>query len=127
VRSGVDSQEVPPSEGGGVWVPTFKDGATNPVAGLASAQAWLSQQREPNKLCIVATDGAWEGQETSTQTLQSMVQSGVQVAVFGINCDVAHRFPARTGIATMTISNAGQVGPAVGEMLVNRVRKSMHR
>lgn len=122
---GVDSQELPPSLADGVWIPTYKDGNTAPVAGLAAAQAWLSQQREPNKLCIVATDGAWDGHQTSVETLLSMRHSGVQVAVFGINTDVKRRFPDE--IATFNVQHAGQIGPVIGEMLVNRVRKSLHR
>ena len=122
---GQDSQQLPPSQGDGVWVPVMKDGNTNPVAGLASAQAWLSQQREPNKLCIIATDGAWDGHTTSVNTLLSMVSSGVQVAVFGINTDVSHRFPLE--VTTLEVSHANQIGPAIGAMLVNRIRKSVHR
>lgn len=122
---GIDSHVLPSSRADGVWVPVAKDGNTNPVAGLAAAQAWLSQQREPNKLCIVATDGAWDGHLTSVETLLSMVHSGVQVAVFGINTDVERRFPAE--ITTFNVRDASQIGPAIGQMLVNRVRKSLHR
>jgi hypothetical protein len=124
---GMDSEQLPPSKGDGMWVPIGKDGNTNPIAGLAAAQAWLSQQREPNRLCVVATDGAWDGHVACVETLTSMVHSGVTVAVFGIDCDVSGRFPERTGIATFKVEHAGQIGPAVGEMLVNRVRKSVHR
>jgi hypothetical protein len=122
---GSNSEELPPSQSDGVWVPVDKDGSTNPIAGLAAAQAWLSQQREPNKLCIIATDGAWDGQNACNEVMGSMVHGGVQVAVFGIDCDVEHRFPA--GITTLRVDDATQIGPAIGEMLVGRVRKSVHR
>ena len=124
---GMNSQELPSSQADGVWFPSYKDGNTNPVAGLAAAQAWLSQQREPNKLCIVATDGAWDGAMTSKETLMSMVASGVTVAVFGIDTNVSDRFPASTGIVTFEVEDAAQIGPVIGELLVNRVRKSLHR
>jgi hypothetical protein len=124
---GHNSEELPPSNGDGMWMPVRTDGNTNPVAGLAAAQAWLSQQREPNRVCIVATDGAWDGNATSVATLQSMVHAGVSVAVFGINTNVAYRFPPETGITTFEVRHAGQIGPMIGELLVNRVRKSLHR
>jgi hypothetical protein len=123
---GYNGQELPRSTAEGVWVPTIKDGNTNPVAALASAQAWLSQQREPNKLCIVATDGAWDGHSTSVETLNSMIHSGVQVAIFGIQCQVTGRFPSHFNTID-NVDDASQIGPAIGAMLVNRVRKSLRR
>lgn len=124
---GIDSEELPSSRAEGVWVPMYTDGGTNPLLGLSSAQAWLSQQREPNKLCIVATDGAWNSQRESANVIDSMVASGVQVAVFGIDCDVSHHFRPTSGVTTVNVRSAADMGPAIGEMLVGRVRKSLHR
>ena len=55
-----------------------------------------------------------------------MVHAGVQVAVFGIDTDVERRFKG-SGVITLEVNHASQIGPAIGEMLVNRVRKSLHR
>jgi len=94
---------------------------------LGAAQAWLSQQREPNRLCVIATDGSWEDQRQCVEVMESMTAAGVQVAVFGIGVDQSTldgRFP---NVMTMTIREAADLGPAVGEMLVNRVKSSLHR
>lgn len=108
-----------------MWSPKDKDGQTSPLLGLSAAQAWLSQQREPNKLCIIATDGAWNGAESCGAVLEAMFHSGVQVAVFGIGLNVPQY--TKHGALTFRIESAADLGPAVGEMLVNRVRSSLHR
>ena len=121
------SHELPASMHDKMQFPVTMDGATNPLAGLTSASAWLTQQREPNRLCIIATDGAWESHEQSVDVIFSMLASGVMVAVFGIDIDeelLAQRFGS---IHVCRIDEASDLGPAVGEMLVNRIRSGMAR
>ena len=127
---GTTANELPTSNAGEVWVPLKRDGGTDPSTALASAASWVGSQRQPNRLCIIATDGGWERMEQCESMINSMLASGAQVAVFGIAVRpdiLRNRFMGVPGVSLATIGSAADLGPAVGQMLVGRVRSAAIR
>lgn len=126
---GSQCYEIEPSRRDGVWFPMGFGGGTRPLAAISSGTAWLTNQKEPNRLMIIVTDGAWDHHEACVNSIGSTLSSGISVAVFGIGIempDLLRRF-ADVNVSLHTITSTDDLAPAVGSMLVNRVRSAVAR
>jgi Mg-chelatase subunit ChlD len=67
----------------------FDGGSTNPSIALEWAVSVMESTKCENKLCIILTDGTWDGgssaKEPAHQSIKSMNDNGVLTVLFGIN------------------------------------------